>query len=95
MAVKRTDKQSKKSLFSAQSAKTIKDLEAFWCFRRMTAKENCDPILKRAVQDKQRFGIKWVRTDQSSVQVIAAVPEWVTKMTQNPRDRLIMNWRFS
>ena len=38
LAVKRTDKRSKNHLFSDQSSQTIKQLNAFWCFRRMTVK---------------------------------------------------------
>ena len=41
--------------------------------------EIISPILKRAEKDRQWFGIRWVRTYQSSMQVIAAVYEWANQ----------------
>jgi len=38
LVVKDIDERSKIHLFSTQSAHKAKDLDAFWCFRRMTAK---------------------------------------------------------
>ena len=47
LVVKHIDGRSKNYLLLVQYSQKIKELDAFFCFRRMPNKENCDPILKR------------------------------------------------